>query len=403
MPATGANERAIAGVVKVAPRLIGIKPAREVVPGMRPDLILHAAPPTDWDSLAPSVRAALAGAAEFEGLSPTEAELGAAQDHHAMAGGAGAITASTPVVVVEDQATSERAYHFLMEGLGRALILGMTGEDVFGRLRWLRDEAAPALDAAVQAVGGIDCDEIMCEALRRGDELHNRNAAATSMLAERLAPGLARAGVSAELQQLVYEFLGGNSQFFVAISLAATKLMLDRGHGVEGSSLVTAVGSNGTECGIKVSGLGDRWFAAPAEVADGVALEGADIHKAAPACGDSMLVECAGLGASVLPAAPALWPLLGVDSARAHRLYEDTRSIALAEHPRYLVPVLGDRGAPVGIDVHKVVQTGIRPVIDIVMMHREAGRGLVGFGLVSPPMACFEQAEQALVSAGARR
>ena len=75
-------------------------------------------------------------------------------------------------------------------------------------------------------------------------------------------------------------------------------------------------------------------------------------------------------------------------------------AIALAEHPRYRVPVLGDRGAPVGIDVHKVRETGILPVIDIVMMHREAGRGLVGFGLVSPPMACFEQAAQALVSAG---
>lgn len=400
MPPAGANERAIADVVTVAPRLVAVKPAREVVPGMRPELILHAAPPTDWESLAPSVRAALAGAAEFEGLSPSEAELGAAQDHSAMAGGAGAITACTPVVVVEDQASGERAYHFLMEGFGRALILGMTGEDVFARLRWLRDDAAPALDAALEAVGGIDCDEIMCEALRRGDELHNRNAAATSMLAERLAPGLARAGVGVELQERVLEFLRGNPQFFVAVSLAATRLMLDRGHGVAGSSLVTAVGSNGTECGIKVSGLGDQWFVAPAEMAEGVALDGADVADAAPACGDSMLVECAGLGASVLPAAPALWPLLGVDSERARRLYEDTSAIALAEHPRYRVPVLGDRGAPVGIDVHKVRETGILPVIDIVMMHREAGRGLVGFGLVSPPMSCFEQAAQALVSAG---
>jgi Protein of unknown function (DUF1116) len=400
MPPARANERAIADVVTVAPRLVAVKPAREVVPGMRPELILHAAPPTDWESLAPSVRAALAGAAEFEGLSPSEAELGAAQDHSAMAGGAGAITACTPVVVVEDQVSGERAYHFLMEGFGRALILGMTGEDVFARLRWLRDDAAPALDAALEAVGGIDCDEIMCEALRRGDELHNRNAAATSMLAERLAPGLARAGVGVELQERVLEFLRDNPQFFVAVSLAATRLMLDRGHGVEGSSLVTAVGSNGTECGIKVSGLGDQWFVAPAEMAEGVALDGADVADAAPACGDSMLVECAGLGASVLPAAPALWPLLGVDSERARRLYEDTSAIALAEHPRYRVPVLGDRGAPVGIDVHKVRETGILPVIDIVMMHREAGRGLVGLGLVSPPMACFEQAAQALVSAG---
>ena len=243
-----------------------------------------------------------------------------------MAGGAGAITASTPVAVVEDQASGERAYHFLMEGFGRALILGMTGEDVFARLRWLRDDAAPALDAALQALGGIDCDEIMCEALRRGDELHNRNAAANSMLAERLAAGhgprrvcppSCRSGCSSSCAATRSSSSPSRSP--------TTRLMLDRGHGVEGSSLVTAVGSNGTECGIKVSGLGDRWFVAPAESAEGVALEGADLADAAPACGDSMLVECAGLGASVLPAAPALWPLLGVDGERADRLYEDTR------------------------------------------------------------------------------
>ena len=312
-----------------------------------------------------------------------------------MAGGAGAITASTPVAVVQDAASGRRACHFLMEGFGRTLILGMSGEDVFERLRWLRDEVAPALDAALDRLGGIDCDEIIREALGCGDELHNRNAAATSMLADRLAPGLARAGVSADVQNRLFEFLRNNSQFFVAISLAATKLMLDAGHGIEGSSLVSAVGANGTECGLKVSGLGDTWFVARAEVPQGVPMEGFTAADAAPACGDSLLVECAGLGASVLPAAPALWPLIGVDEQRACRIYEDATNITLGEHSRYRVPALGGRGAPVGVDLLKVVQTGVRPVIDIVMLHREAGRGMIGFGLVSPPMACFEQAAAA--------
>jgi hypothetical protein len=275
------------------------------------------------------------------------------------------------------------------------LILGMIGDEVFERLRWLRDEVAPALDAALEALGGIDCDEIIIEALRRGDELHNRNAAATSMLAERLAPGLARAGVGVELQERLFAILRGNPQFFVAISLAASKLMLDAAHGIEGSSLITAVGANGRECGVKVSGLGDRWFVAAAEVPDGVPTDEFSDADAAPACGDSLLVECAGLGASVLPAAPALWPALGVDQQRARRIYEETLTIALGEHPRYRVPVLGDRGAPVGIDLLKVLATSVRPVIDIVMLHREAGRGMIGFGLVSPPTACFEQAAAA--------
>ena len=386
---------AIEPVLAVEPWLVGVKPALEVVPGMRRELMLHAAPPTTWDDVSPVLREGLLGAAEFEGLDAEEAVLGAAQDHAAMAGGAGSITASTPVVVVEDRASGRRAFHFLMEGFGRTLILGMRGEDVYERLRWLRDDAAPALDAALQALGGIDCDAIMVEALCRGDELHNRNAAATSMLAERLAAGFARVGVAADVQERLLEFMRGNPQFFVAVSLAVSRLMLEAGHGIDGSSLLTAVGANGGACGIQVSGLGERWFTAPAEVPEGVFLEGFDATDAGPGCGDSLLVECAGLGASVLPAAPALWPLLGADEVRARRIYDDTVEIALGEHPRYRIPVLRGRGAPVGVDVLKVIETGIRPVIDIVMIHREPGRGMIGFGLTSPPMACFEQAAEA--------
>lgn len=378
------------------PRLVGVKKALEVVPRMRPEHVLHAGPPASLDDLSPLLRTALAGAAELENLALEDVTLAAAQDFSAMAGGAGAITASTPVVVVEDAASGRRAFHFLMEGFGRTLILGMTGDDVVERLLWLRDDVAPALDAALHELDGIDCDEIMVEALRRGDELHNRNAAATSMLAERVAPGLARAGVAPDRQERLFAFLRGNPQFFVAVSLAASKLMLDAGHGVDGSTLVTAMGANGRDCGIKVSGLGDEWFTAPAEVPEGVLLDGFGSDDAGPGCGDSLLVECAGLGASVLPAAPALWPALGVDERGARSIYQNASRIALAEHPRYRVPALGDRGAPVGVDLARVLETGIRPVIDIVMIHREPGLGMIGLGLTSPPAACFEQARARL-------
>jgi hypothetical protein len=126
-----------------------------------------------------------------------------------------------------------------------------------------------------------------------------------------------------------------------------------------------------------------------------VLLDGFGPDDAGPGCGDSLLVECFGLGATVLPAAPALWPLLGVEETRAGQIFADTTRIAVAEHPRYRVPVLGDRGAPTGIDLLRVVETGVRPVIDIVMIHREAGGGMIGFGLTSPPMSCFEQAAEA--------
>jgi Protein of unknown function (DUF1116) len=403
--AAPANRTAIARVLASEPRLVAVRPAGEVVSGLAPDMILHAAPPIAGSELGPVLRGALSGAAQFEGLagSAEEAEagladgsiaLGAAQDHGAMAGGAGSITASQPVLVVEDRVSGARAFHFLMEGFGRALVLGMYDEEVAQRLAWMRDQLAPALDRALEALGGVDVRAIIVEALRRGDELHNRNAAATSMLVELLAPAVAVEPV--EVRERIFAFLAGNPQFFVGVSLAATRLALDAGHGVEGSSLLTAVGANGHECGIKVSGLGDRWFTAPAEVPAGVLFDGHGPADAAPAIGDSFAVECAGLGASALCAAPALWPLVGADETRARAIHDELRSITLAEHPYYRVPLLGDTGTPTGIDVLRVAALGIRPVIDIAMTHRSPGRGMIGFGLTSPPAACFEQAAAAL-------
>jgi hypothetical protein len=404
--AANGNARAIELVLASEPWLVGVRPAGEVVPDLPANGILHAAPPTSWNDMSDLLRGGVVGAALFEGLAGTpeeaeraaaagEIELRAAQDHSAMAGGAGAITASLPVLVLEDRTNGKRAFHFLMEGFGRTLILGMCDEEVLARLRWFRDDLGPALDAAIRAVGGIDVRAVIAEALRRGDELHNRNAAATSMLAERLAPGFVRAGVDSDLQALAFRLLRENPQFFVAASLAATRLALDAADGIDGSSLLTAVGANGRDCGIKVAGLGDRWFTAPAEVPQGVFLEGFGREDAGPGCGDSLLVECCGLGAAVLPAAPAFWPLVGADETRARAIVDDTATIALGEHPHYRIPVLGDRGAPTGIDVLRVVETGIRPVIDIVMLHRERGRGMIGFGLTSPPLSCFEQAAAA--------
>ena len=386
---TEANREAIGRVLASEPWLVGVRPAAEVVPGMTPNLVLHAAPPAALDELSPVLRGGIEGAAAFEGIEASALELGAAQDHSAIAGGAGSITASTPVVVLEDRANGNRAYHFLMEGFGKVLILGMYDDEVRDRLLWIRDDLAPALDAAISALGGIDCRALMAEALRRGDELHNRNAAATSMLAELLAPVL---DAPPDLKRRIFDFIRGNSQFFVAVSLAASRLALDAGHGIEGSSLVTAVGANGRDCGIKVSGLGDEWFVAPAEVPEGVFLDGFGADDAGPSCGDSLLVECAGLGATLLAAAPAFWPVVGADEARARQIFEDTVAISLGEHEHYRVPALGNRGAPTGIDLLRVLQTGFRPTIDIVMVHREPGRGMIGFGLTSPPTACFEQA-----------
>jgi hypothetical protein len=62
------------------------------------------------------------------------------------------------------------------------------------------------------------------------------------------------------------------------------------------------------------------------------------------------------------------------------------------------LPNLEFAGAPAGIDVRKVVDTGIRPVVTTGIAHREAGVGQIGAGIVRVPMACFTQALAALAS-----
>jgi len=394
-------------MVRSHPWLVGVRAAGEVIPTLRRNLILHAAPPIAWARMSDLLRGGMIGAALFEGLASTpeeavaraaagEIEFGAAQDHGAMAGGVGSITASMPVMVVEDRSNGRRSVQFLMEGFGRALVFGAYDAAVLDRLRWLRDSVAPILDGAIRALGGLDLREIIAESLARGDELHNRNRAATSLFVNRIALALLDTRPPADEHRRVLAFLNDNVQFFVCAVLPAVQLMLHAAHGIPGCSALTGVGGNGTDCGIRLSGLDGQWFVAPGEVPKGVVQAGVAPADVAPGCGDSFLVECAGLGAAVLPAAPALTPALGVSLADAARFAEGAYRIALGEHPHYIVPALGFRGAPVGVDARKVVETGIRPVIDIVMGHRQAGVGMVGMGIVSPPLVCFEDAVRAL-------
>jgi hypothetical protein len=408
----GANALAYERMVASHPWLVGVRPAAEVVPGLRKNQILHAAPPAAWKDMSDLLRGGMIGAALFEGLArtPEEAvakaeagqiEFGAAQDLGAMAGGVGSITASLPVLVVEDRANGNTSAHFLMEGFGRTLVFGAYDDAVLERLRWFRDGLGPALDRAIRAVGGLDLREMIAEALTRGDELHNRNRAATSMFVNRIALGLVEAGLPAAEHRRILAFLSDNMQFFVCAVLPAAQLMLRAADGIPGCGVVTGIGGNGRDCGIRLSGLGRRWFTAPGAVPRGVLQPGATEGDIGPGCGDSFLVECAGLGASVLPAAPALVPALGVTAADAAHFAEQAPRIALGEHPHYKVPALGFRGIPVGVDARKVVETGIRPVIDIVMGYKKAGVGMAGMGIVSPPLSCFVEAVKALDARGA--
>ncbi len=407
-----ANHRAVAGLLGAHAVLVDVRTAIEVVPGMTPDTILHAGPPVEWTRMSGPLRGAVIGALLLEGraTSSIDAERLAAAGavrfepchHHASVGPmAGVMTASMPVFVVENRAGGNRAYSTLNEGLGKVLRYGAYSTEVLERLHWFRDVLGPALGQAIRRAGGVDVRAIIAQALAMGDECHNRNRAASALLIKVLAPHVAALDLAAAERERVLSFAAGNEHFFLNVGMAACKTAADAAHGVPHSTLVTTMARNGTDFGIRVSGLGDRWFTAPANTPVGLYLTGFGPDDANPDIGDSAITETVGLGGFAMGAAPAIVQFVGGTTADALRATRLMYEITVAESESYRLPPLDFRGTPTGIDVRLVMQTGLLPQINTGIAHRQPGIGQVGAGLVKPPRACFEAALTALIGQAA--
>jgi hypothetical protein len=315
----------------------------------------------------------------------------------------GMVTPSMPVFVVENRARGNRAVATINEGLGRVLRFGATDPSVIDRLRWLEQEVGPLLGAALRACGGIDLRALMSQALFMGDEMHQRNVAASALLGRILMPHLARAAADTSLMARIAEFIGGNDQFFLNIAMAAAKASADPCLGIPGSTMVATMARNGTDFGIRVAGLGDRWFTAPVNRPHGLYFPGFGPDDANPDIGDSAIVETVGLGGFAMAASPAVVRFVGAGGLDdAIRVTEEMAEISLGEHPHFRIPTLDGRGTPVGIDVRRVVETGIAPLINTGIAGKTPGTGQIGAGVVRAPLACFERALEALVAAGAQ-
>lgn len=409
-----ANAEAVRRIQAAQPWLEDLRTARDAIPALRERRLLHAGPPITWDRMCGPMRGAVIGAALYEGWAEKAeaAEAMAARGeiafdpchHHGAVGPmAGIITPSMPVVVVRNRAAGNLAFSTLNEGLGKVLRYGAYDASVLERLRWMHDWLAPPLTAAIREAGGFDLRALMAQALQMGDECHNRNKAATSLFFRGLAPHLLRLPMTLKHLTGVADFLSANDVFFLNLAMAACKCTADAAHGIPQSTVVTAMARNGTDFGIRVSGLGNRWFSAPSQVPVGLFFPGFTQANANPDIGDSAITETAGLGGFAMAAAPAIVQFVGgtVDLAHASslRMYE----ITLTESEAYRIPALDFRGTPTAIDVRKVVETGIRPVINTGIAHREPGIGQVGAGLTEPPAACFHEALAALVEEQAAR
>jgi hypothetical protein len=402
-----ANARAVSAVLDVQAMLVDVVPASEVLGLGRGDF-LHAGPPIAWDRASGPLRGALMGAAALEGLvdDPEAAEqlfvsgdgvtLDPCHHHSAVGPMAGVVSASMWMFVLEDPATGKRTYCSLNEGLGKVLRYGAYGAEVLERLRWMSSVLGPLLQKAVRATGPTDITGILTQMLQMGDEAHNRNRAGTLMLMRDLAPAMVESGVaSADVAQAL-RFIGGNDHFFLNLAMPACKLALDAARGTEGSTMVVAMARNGTDFGIQVAGLGDRWFTGPAQLADGLFLGSYGPDDANPDIGDSAITETAGIGGFSMATAPAIVRFVGGTVPDALATTRRMGEITLAANPRWTIPVLDFAGAPTGIDVTKVCRTGILPQINTGMAGKLAGVGQVGAGLVTPPAEIFPAALAAL-------
>ena len=405
-----ANAEAIHRMLGAEPVLVDVIPASEAIPALVEGMILHAGPPLDWGSMCGPMRGAVVGIAVFEGwaadLADAErlAESGAFRlkpnhDFGAVGPMTGMTTRSQPVLVVENRTSGNRAFCTINEGLGKVMRFGGNDASVLKRLGWLRDTLGPALGAALRVGKGIDLKPLVARGLTMGDEMHQRNLACSSLLLRTLAPDLARTTDDRTALAEILAFIGSNDQFFLNLAMVLGKAMMDPVHGIEGSSVVTAMSRNGTDFGIRVSGLGDEWFTAPVEMPVGLYFPGFSADDANPDMGDSTIVETIGLGGFAMAAAPAVAGFVGAGVPSSAADFTRTMGeITLTQNPEWTIPALDYQGVPTGIDIRLVVETGIAPTINTGIAHCKPGIGQVGAGVVKAPLACFEQALKALAA-----
>jgi len=399
-----ANTTAINKLMETRPILKSVATARDVIPGMKDNLFLHAGPPIEWSRMSGPLRGAVIGAMLFEGIAKTEKEATAMIEkgevefdschHHGTVGPmAGVTSASMKVYVVENAEHGNMSFSNLNEGYGKVLRYGAYSEDVLKKLHWMNDVLGTALADALAQSNGLDLRALIAEALHMGDEGHNRNKAGSLIYLKLISPLIAKVVKDEAVEFEVLQFLGDNALSVLNPVMAACKAMTDAAHGVEGSTIVTTMARNGTDFGIRVSGLGEKeWFTAPAEIPVGLFFSGFSQADANPDIGDSAITETAGIGGFAMATAPAIVTFVGGTPKDAMNATLEMYEITFGESKYFTMPSLDFRGTPTGIDLRKVVELGIAPRINTGIAHKNAGVGQVGAGLVRPPMAIFEQA-----------
>ncbi len=390
-------------------RLVGMGIAKDVIPGMHDKMILHAGPPITWERMCGPMKGAIIGALIYEGLAKNDDEALALiengkiefdpnHEHQAVGPMAGIISPNMPVFIMKNLTYETVAYSNVNEGPGKALRFGAYGEEVIKRLHWLREKLYPVLKQAIELSGGIDFKSIVTQALQMGDDNHNRHKASTSLFMRELAKYLVMVELPKEDVYAVAEHLEKIDMFNVNLVMAMCKTMAEAAAGVEGSTIVTVMARNGVDFGIKVSGAGNQWFTAPANIPEGLYFPGYSEADAAADIGDSSITETYGLGGFALAAAPAIVQFIGGTYQDGVNITNEMFEITATENKNFKIPTMNFRGTPTGIDIVKVLKTGIQPIITTGMAHKEPGIGQVGAGIVKAPFDCFVEAAEYIIN-----
>ncbi|MFV0380959.1 MAG: DUF1116 domain-containing protein [Breznakia sp.] len=398
-----ANEKAIKNVKLSNAYLVGVKKAIDVIPNMTSHTILHAGPFIAWERMAGPAQGAIIGALMYEGLAETKEDaiqliennkitFSPCHEHSAVGPMAGIISASMPVHVIHNEYNDTYAYATINEGLGKVLRYGANSSEVIKRLKWMEEVLAPVLDEALHKVEKIDIKNLIAQGLQMGDECHNRNKAATATFLKEIITPILKTGFTMAIKEEAIDFLVKNEHYFLNLSMPACKVMLDTATRIKNSSLVTVMARNGVDFGIKVSGLGNTWYTYQANYIEGLYFSGYSQKNAARDIGDSAITETFGIGGFCMGAAPAIVQFVGGNVEDAIGFTKTMYTITMSENKNYMLPAVDFKGIPQGIDLLKVVESGVLPVINTGIAHKEAGVGQIGAGIVHPPFEVFKKA-----------
>lgn len=403
-----ANRAVIDKIVGSAPFLVDAVPAKSVIPELEGKVLLHAGPPIIWDEMTGPMQGSCVGATLFEGWAQTEdearrmlknGEIIFIPCHHVNAvGPMGGITSGNmPVFVVENRSEDNRGYCIMNEGIGKVLRFGAYSQEVIDRLTWMKNVLGPVLGQALRSTeDGLNLNVMIAKAITMGDEFHQRNIAASLIFLKEISPYIVDLNIDEKDRRDVIKFLADTDQFFLNIMMATAKAVLDGARKLQEGTVVTAMSRNGKDFGIRISGMGDQWFTAPVNTPQGLFFTGYSQEDANPDIGDSAITEAYGVGGMAMIAAPGVTRFVGAGGFEdALATSNEMSEICIDQNPNFSVPTWDFQGICLGIDARKVVETGITPVINTGIAHKEPGVGQIGAGTVRAPIECFEKALEA--------